>query len=246
MKTFTFRPPGAPRAGVMRSANGWARGKEAPMSVTIIDAARQAGVSVASASRALNGHDSVTPETRQRIINTAAQLRYTPHSAARSLITRRHDTIGFVLPELHGEFFSELIRGVDHAARASRLHLLVSSSHGNATAASAALRAMLGREDGLLLMSPHVDADTLANILPGQLPAVLINVPADSQIHSSLRIDNHPGAFTMTRHLVARGPQRIAFVSGPAENFDASARERGYRAALAQFAPKMTAQVIEG
>jgi len=216
------------------------------MSVTIKDVARQAGVSVASVSRALNGHDSVTPETRQRIINTAAPLRYTPHSAARSLITRRHATIGFVLPELHGEFFSELIRGVDHAARASRLHLLVSSSHGNATEASAALRAMLGRVDGLLLMSPHVDADTLANILPGQLPAVLINVPADSQIHSSLRIDNHTGAFTMTRHLVERGHQRIAFVSGPAENFDASERERGYRDALAQFAPKMTAQVIEG
>jgi LacI family transcriptional regulator len=216
------------------------------MSVTIKDVARQAGVSVASVSRALNGHDSVTPETRQRIINTAAQLRYTPHSAARSLITRRHDTIGFVLPELHGEFFSELIRGVDHAARASRLHLLVSSSHGNATEASAALRAMLGRVDGLLLMSPHVDADTLANILPVQLPVVLINVPVDNDIHSSLRIDNHTGAFTMTRHLIERGHRRIAFITGPKENFDAAERERGYRDALAQFAPAMQAQVLDG
>jgi LacI family transcriptional regulator len=85
------------------------------VAITIKDVARRAGVSVASVSRALNGHESVTPETRQRIVKAAAALRYTPHSAARSLITRRTDTIGAILPDLYGEFFSELIRGIDLA-----------------------------------------------------------------------------------------------------------------------------------
>src|SRR5512140_1531609 len=99
--------------------------------------------------------------TRERILGVAQRLRYVPHQSARSLIMRRTQTIGALLPDLHGEFFSELIRGIDLAARARGLHLLVSSSHGDAREAAAALRAMLGRVDGLLLMSPHVDAGFL-------------------------------------------------------------------------------------
>ena len=83
--------------------------------------ARAAGVSVASVSRALNGHENVTDVTRKRIVEVAARLRYMPNDAARSLITRRTHTIGAILPDLHGEFFSELIRGIDlfrHGIRA--------------------------------------------------------------------------------------------------------------------------------
>ena len=118
------------------------------MAVTIRDVAREAKVSVASVSRALNGNSNVTDSTRNRILKVAARLRYIPHSAARSLITRRTHTIGALLPDLFGEFFSELIRGIDLAARARGLHLLVSSSHGDADEAAAALRAMQGRVDG--------------------------------------------------------------------------------------------------
>src|ERR1700759_5562185 len=102
------------------------------MAVTIKDVAREARVSVASVSRGLNGHASVTAQTRRRNVRIAEQLRYMPHGAARSLITRRTQTVGALLPDLHGEFFSELIRGIDLAARSRGLHLLVSSSHDDA------------------------------------------------------------------------------------------------------------------
>src|SRR4029079_1686621 len=119
--------------------------------------AREARVSVASVSRALNGHQSMTERTRGRILGVAASLRYVPPANARTLITRRTHTIGALLPDLHGEFFSELIRGIDLAARARGLHLLVSGSHGDASEVAAASRAMRGRVDGMLLMSPHAD-----------------------------------------------------------------------------------------
>src|SRR6476660_6754608 len=109
------------------------------MTVTIRDVAREARISVASVSRAINGQANVTEQTRARIVGIAKNLRYVPHGAARSLITRRTHTIGALLPDLHGEFFSELIRGIDLAARARGLHLLVSSSHGNALEAAAAM-----------------------------------------------------------------------------------------------------------
>src|SRR5579863_6176039 len=160
------------------------------MAVTIRDVAREARVSVASVSRALNGHASVTDETRQRITGVAARLRYVPHSAARSLITRRTQTIGALLPDLYGEFFSELIRGIDLAARARVLHLLGSSSHGNALEAAAALRSMQGRVDGMLILSPHVDAAFMRANQPEALPAVLLDSPLISTQYPVLNIDN--------------------------------------------------------
>lgn len=213
------------------------------MPATIRDVARVAGVSVATVSRALNGADNVLPDTRQRILDAARELRFTPSGAARSLITRRTDTIGALLPDLHGEYFSELIRGIDQAARARGLHLLVSSSHGDADEAAAALRAMNGRVDGLLVMSPHADAAFLQHNLPGRLPAVLINTGAELPGHARFVIDNHGGALAMTRHLVAAGRKRIAYIGGPAGNHEAQERLRGYRDGLK---PGMRAAVFEG
>ncbi|HEY5007668.1 MAG TPA: LacI family DNA-binding transcriptional regulator [Caulobacteraceae bacterium] len=199
--------------------------------VTIRDVAREAGVSVASASRSLNGLANVREATRDRVLGAARRLRYVPHTAARMLSTRRSDTIGVMLPDLHGEFFSEIIRGADQAARARGLHLLVSTSHGDAIEAAAALRSMRGRVDGLLLMSPHVDAHLLADNLADDLPTVLINTRIDGRPHPSFCVDNHAGAVAMVNHLAAGG-REVAHIAGPLDNFESQERQRGYRDAL--------------
>ena len=92
---------------------------------TIRDVAREAGVSVASASRALNGHDNVTPDMRDRVRRSrGAPAQLCSPRGARSLTRRRSDAIGVVLPDLFGEYFSELVRGIDRVAHASGLQLL--------------------------------------------------------------------------------------------------------------------------
>jgi LacI family transcriptional regulator len=184
--------------------------------------------------------------TRQRILGVAEKLRYVPHSAARSLITRRTQTVGALLPDLFGEFFSELIRGIDLAARARGLHLLVSSSHGNPSEAAKALRSMQGRVDGVLVMSPHVDARFLTEHLSEGLPAVLINTVAHTNKYPTLNIDNYGGALSMTRHLLAGGYESIAFVGGPDGNFDASERLRGFNDAIAESETPVRSRVLCG
>lgn len=219
------------------------------MATTIKDVARAAGVSVATVSRALNGADNVTADTRRKVQAAAADLRFTPSSAARSLITRRTHTVGALLPDLYGEYFSELIRGIDLKARARGLHLLVSSSHGDAREAAAALQAMHGRVDGLLVMSPHIDTAALAANLPAGLPAVLINARRPEEGLSSFAVDNHGGAYAMTRHLLSRAatPQApVAFVGGPEHNHEAQERLRGYRTALAALRPDLPELVLAG
>jgi LacI family transcriptional regulator, galactose operon repressor len=213
--------------------------------MTITDVAREAHVSVASVSRVVNGHTNVLPETRLRITEVIDRLRYVPHTAARSLITRRTHVIGVLLPDLYGGFFSELIRGIDAAARELGLHLLLSSSHGDATEMAAAIRAMRGRVEGLLVLAPQLDAAGLGE-LDAEVPTVFMNSRVDDGVSSSLAIDSYGGARAMVRHLVGRGHRSIAHVTGPVDNFDSHERERGYRDELAASLPRARPLVVRG
>ncbi len=216
------------------------------MTVTIKDIAKAAKVSIATVSRALNGFDNVTEETRRHVCAVAASLGYIPHEGARSLSSRRTGCVGAVLPDLHGEFFSEFIRGIDRVARAHGLHLLLSCSHGDVAEVAAALRAMRGRVDGLLVMSPHVDSSVLEKNLHPTMPIVLVNTRSGGERYSSLVIDNYGGAGAMVRHLVGRGHRRIAMLTGPDANFDARERLAGYTDTLAELLPEAEPQVLRG
>ncbi|MFL6201334.1 MAG: LacI family DNA-binding transcriptional regulator [Thermoanaerobaculia bacterium] len=214
---------------------------------TIKEVAREAHVSVATVSRVLNEKGPVRDETRQRILEAAARLGYSPNAAARSLSTRKTGTIGVLLPDLYGEFFSEVIRGLDLAARRSGYHLLVSSSHSDRSEVEAVLRALRGRVDGLIVMSPEADARTLQANLPASLPIVLLNARAEKSAFDSIHIDNYGGAAAMVRHLAGAGHRRIAHVKGPLENNDALERLAGYRDALkSKFGDGMEPVELEG
>jgi LacI family transcriptional regulator len=201
---------------------------------TIKDVAREAGVSVATVSRVYSGGNRVSEPTRRRVLEVGGRLGYSPHGAARSLITRKTSTIGVLLPDLYGEFFSEVIRGIDQAARLAGFHLLVSSAHEQPEDFEAALRSMRGRVDGLIVMSPNLDAGPALAHLPAGFPVVLLNSIEKGERADSISIANFEGAQAMVRHLIGRGHRRIAILKGASPNFDAAERLRGYRAALAE------------
>jgi LacI family transcriptional regulator len=198
--------------------------------VTIHDVAARAGVSVATVSRVLNGKEVVREETLRQVLDAAKALSYVPNVAARSLSNRRSQTIGIVLPDVHGEFFSEVIRGVDVAARAARYHILVSGSHSDLGEVLEVLETMRGRVDGLIVMAPDAALASLHESLPSGLPLVLLNSTADGR--DAITIDNYGGAQAMMRHLAGLGHERIAFIKGPAQNADARERLRGFRDAM--------------
>jgi LacI family transcriptional regulator len=216
------------------------------MGVTLKDVAREAQVSTATVSRVINGHGNVSDATRERILDVAERLRYVPDSAARSLSTGLTHTIGVLLPDLYGEFFSEIIRGIDQAARGRGLHLLLSGVHGSAEEAALAIRALRGRVDGLLIMSPYADAAFLAEHSAAETPVVLMNTPVRGYGHSAFSVDNRGGARVMVSHLAAVGHRRIAFISGPENNFDATERLAGYREALRALGLEAGERVLPG
>ncbi len=202
------------------------------MAVTIKDVARLAQVSVATVSRVLNASAPVRDDTRARVLAITRDLRFSPNGAARTLKRRQASALGVVLPDLYGEFFSELLRGIDLEAQNAGHALLVSSSHHDARGVSVAVRAMRGRVDGLLVMAPEVSAKSLAGALPDGLPTVTLNTAPTQGACASVTVDNVGGARAMTHHLASLGHRRIAFLCGPSRNADAAARLRGYRAAM--------------
>jgi len=168
-------------------------------------------------------------------------LRYIPDAAARSLSIRRSHTIGVVLPDVHGEFFSEVIRGVDLSARASGYHLLVSGSHNDAAEMSAVLRALRGRVDGLVVMAPDVEAQQVCMDMHPSMPVALLNLCSEADF--VVTIDNYGGAVAMMRHLAGLGHRRIAFIKGPDRNSDAAERLRAYRDVMKSVVPRSLATI---
>jgi DNA-binding LacI/PurR family transcriptional regulator len=161
---------------------------------TIRDVAREAAVSVATVSRVLNGHANVRPTLRLHVEGVAARLGYVPHAGARNLSLARSGAIGVVLPDLHGEFFSELLRGIDREASSRDLQLLLTVMHERPGRGIDVLRTMRGRVDGIVLMAPHIPQDELIAHLPAGLPTLLINCGPNNGDHAALRVDNQAGA----------------------------------------------------
>ncbi|MEO8622831.1 MAG: LacI family DNA-binding transcriptional regulator [bacterium] len=202
------------------------------MAVTITDVARLANVSVATVSRVLNASAPVREDTRARVLEVARKLHFSPNGAARTLKRRQASALGVILPDLYGEFFSELLRGIDQEAQRAGHALLVSSSHHDAHGVSVAVRAMRGRVDGLLVMAPEVSSASLATALPDGLPTVILNTAATKHAAAAVTVDNKSGTRVVVQHLAALGHQTVAFICGPPRNADATARLRGYRAAM--------------
>ena len=218
---------------------------------TIRDVAREAAVSNASVSRVLNGYQGVRPELRERVLTAAAALGHVMHAGARSLSLEKYNSvlassnaIGVILPDLHGEYFSELLRGFDRAASARGLQLLLSNIHVDPDRAVEALHSMRGRVDGMIVMAPHIDPDRLFSELPRGVPTVFINCAHHAGGRAELRIDNEAGAKAMTRHLIESGRDHIVHIAGPSSNIEARDRVLGYEAAMAEAG--LQSRILQG
>lgn len=202
------------------------------MAATIQDVARMSAVSASTVSRAFNHSALVNEETRQRIFAAAKLLNYVPNASARSLSIGRTKVIGVLLPLMHGEFFSVLIRGVDEAVVGSRRELLIAGTHNDLASVQSAFRRMNGWVDGFLVVTHNLNHDAFLEAAPNGTPTVFLHAPKPLPGHSSLQTDNLESACMAVRHLIDEGHRRIAMVKGPETNGEAQERFLGYKKAL--------------
>jgi LacI family transcriptional regulator len=200
---------------------------------TIQDVADLAGVSIATVSRVVNGKSPVVPETAQRVMDAIRELNYVPRAAARILASKRTDTLGLIVPEISGEFFAPMLRGIEAAAGEAGFDLLI---HTTAYKTPEFRRHTLGEHntDGLLVfigsMEPAELQRPAQHWVPGCLPAS--NRARRTQYPGCHRREQK-GAMLAVEHLIeVHACRRILYLNGPEGNEDAGWRERGYRLAL--------------
>lgn len=200
---------------------------------TIDDVAREAGVSIATVSRVLNGTARVDPAKEARVREAILDLGFAPKAAARALAGRRTRVLGLVVPEISGDFFVPMLRGIEGAAREAGYELLVQTSRPRD--GDSALSCLAGQSaDGLLLFADSADGPALRRLSAARLPAVLLYAEAPGLGIPSVTVENEAGAALAVSHLIDRhGRRRIACVRGPLGVHDAEARLAGYRSALA-------------
>ncbi len=204
------------------------------MNPTIRDVARLAGISVTTASRVLSGSDHpVATEVRQRVLDAAQGLDYTPNAYARGLSKRDFRLIGLVIPDIRDPYFVEIARGAeDLASREGYLVVLCNTDRDPAKERKYVeeLRAMRA---GIILTGGGINREAhLADLLSHPAPVVVIG--RHDLPFSSVQIDNTQGAVDATTHLVELGHRRIAFLSGPLTSATAADRMEGFRRTMAQ------------
>ena len=206
---------------------------------TLEAVATAAGVSRATVSRVVNGSNRVTPATRKAVEKAIRRLGYVPNRAARSLVTRRTESIGLVIPEpttkLFGDpFFPQLIRGINAVLAEAEQVLVLLTPQSARDEERLGDYLVSGHLDGAMLVSLH-GADPLPSFLSDRgIPVVVGGRPTRGIAVDVVDVDNVQGALQAVRHLIALGRRRIITVTGPLDMAPAQDRLQGYRSALAE------------
>lgn len=208
-------------------------------SATLDDVARVAGVSRATASRAINGGNRVSPAAQSAVDDAVRRLGYSPNPAARSLVRRRTDSVAVVVPEpdervFSDPFFARTLRGVTEVLSARDLQLVLLLARPGEEEARM-LRYLRNRHvDGALVVSHH-RSDLAAQLADLALPSVFVGRPWGSADRVAyVDTDNVAGGQDATRVLVERGCRRIGTIAGPEDMTAGLDRLEGWRRALAQ------------
>lgn len=201
---------------------------------TIRDVARRAGVSVATISRYINNTAPLAAETAGRVKQAMDELNFSPHPAARNLATRRTNTIGLVLQEIGGDYYTPLLRGIEAACSETGFDLLIHSTRARVPGNNPRRPLNELNTDGLLVFTDALDTPELTRLNSMGFPVVLMHQSAPEGLSIPVvAIDNYSGAYRIVDHLVtAHNRSRIVFLRGPEHNEDSEAREKGYREAL--------------
>lgn len=210
------------------------------MSFTLEQVARLAGVSRSTVSRVVNESPNVRPQVRERVWEVIRANNYQPHHAARTLVTRRTNVIGLIIPEavtrlFTDPFFPQLTQGIAEVCNQRGYYLMLTVMTAN-TDRDTLYRRILhsGQLDGVIVASAPLKDPIVPRLQESQRPCVLVGRHPDYPGIPSVDVDNVAGAQRMTEYLIGLGHHRIGTITGPLGMIAGRDRLEGYRQALAE------------
>ncbi|MEW1720534.1 LacI family DNA-binding transcriptional regulator [Streptomyces sp. NPDC093109] len=199
----------------------------------IKDVAAEAGVSVATVSRALNGHPSVSPAARARVLAAVAALGYRPNAVARSLRTDQTRTLGLVISDVLNPYFTALARAVEEEARALGYSVIIGNADEQPELQDHHVRTLLDRRiDGLLLSPTDPGSPLIPDAVRAGTPIVFVDRWVPGVKVPVVRADGRGAVADLVAHLLRLGHRRLAIIAGPAATTTGSERVDAFRAAL--------------
>jgi LacI family transcriptional regulator len=206
--------------------------------VTIVDIARELNISKSTVSRVLTGHPNVHPETRKAVLELADRLDYQKNMLSISLISKKSNTIGIIVPEFISSFFPQVILGAQEVAAKAGYNMVICQSNENYETEVANTNLMLANQvDGLLISITKEtrNFDHLKKIHRKGVPVVFFNRICEDMPVPKIVVDDYDGAFKAVEHLIKRKRRRIAHLAGPDNLLISNKRLKGYLDALKKY-----------
>lgn len=216
---------------------------------TIYEVSKLAGVSPSTVSRVLNGSELVIEPTRRKVETAMKQLGYQPNKIAQSLASKRSNSVGILVPELHGPFFGTMLSSIELELRNEGKHVIITAGHSDADREKEGIEFLSSRGcDALILFVFSTPDEHIRSLRNSSLPIVVIGQLVPGMEEHCIVLDNEAGGYIATKFLIDSGHRELACITGPLWKSDGRGRLDGYRRALAEaglaFDPRLLAEGI--
>jgi len=213
--------------------------------ITLKMVAEKAGVSVNTASRAINNRPEINLETKKRVLRIAKELGYIRNAAAVALRTKKTGTIGVVIADNRNPFYAEVLNGMEEAARGKNYHIILANTQRDYKKEEEAINLLLAkRVDGLLITPVQDKDDDIKNLIDANIPFVVVGRDFENIEVDAVYNDEVKGGFLATEYLIKKGHKRIALIDGFLYKSPARGRLEGYKKALNKYRISLDESII--
>lgn len=219
--------------------------KSSKRSLTIADVAKEAGVSLSTVSRVMNGNAKVDPGLAAKVHEAARSLNYTASPLARSLVLGKTHTVAVVVPDLENPTFQGILRGVTRAAARDGYRVLIADSSEDVGEEGILALETRRRCDAILLCAPRMPERQLLDLLPEIEPVVLINRDTPGSDAPVVAADYRAGIFELLRHFASLGHRDLVYVAGAAGSASNALRLVGIEE-FQRIEPEVRVRTLDG
>lgn len=204
------------------------------MAVTIKDVAKMAGVSISTVSRVINNSKPVSSDITDQVLKVIKETGYVPNPIARSLVTKRSNIIGVIVPDISSLYVGDLLNGIEEISRMYEYDVFLCNTYAESEKELKYIKLLMSKSvAGIVFVSEKLEEPQMKLIEESQIPSVYISKNAKDFDVYSIGIDHYQASYDITKYLIDKGKEKIAFLRASIEdNLEDSERYKGYKKAL--------------